>query len=366
MIYLNYYAKPKPKTTEEEMVKEYERTNNKINTLVFNTEEEIDKTKLANAIHVQDVSSVISSIYNKIWNMCYNLLHYSAPHGVYITDQLYTVFRIPKRTHGVRTITAPIDNLKLIQKTILNLLVNKLKILPHNAAHGCVKSRNCLTALKVHQTSKSRYFLKLDLHDAFGSVRRDSLKCALKNTAIMTNSGTRGAACIDAIVDIATHCTINGLPQGAPTSPFLLNVYLQQFDYELTERLREKHLTYTRYVDDLLISSKYPFDKDEIIQLVAQLLPEGMTINAEKTRYSNFNWSNWNLGIMYNNEGRLTVGYKNKKLIKNRIHNYNTREEERTVENYLQLSGILGYYKYIEPEYFSREQFTIAPPAQNS
>ena len=366
MIYLNYYAKPKPKTTEEEMIKEYERTNNKINTLVFNTVEEIDKAKLANAIHVQAVGSVISNIYNKIYNMCHHSLLCNTTQHVYNSELLYDVFRIPKRTHGFRTITAPVDALKTVQKTVLNLLVDKLKILPHNAAHGCVKGRNCLTALKVHQASKSRYFLKLDLHDAFGSVRRALLKDALKNTAILADYGMASTACINAIVDIATHSTINGLPQGAPTSPFLLNIYLQQFDYELTERLKEKHLTYTRYVDDLLISSKYPFDKDEIIQLVTQLLPEGMTINAEKTRYNNFNWSNWNLGIMYNNEGKLTVGYKNKKLIKNRIHNYNTREEERTVENYLQLSGILGYYKYIEPEYFSREQFTIAPPAQNS
>ena len=366
MIYLNYYAKPKPKTTEEEMVKEYERTNNKINTLVFNTEEEIDKAKLANAIHVQDVSNVISSIYNKIYNMCYNSLLGRTTLYVYNDDQLYNVFRIPKRTHGFRTITAPVDALKLVQKTVLNLLVNKLKILPHNAAHGCVKGRNCLTALKIHQASKSRYFLKLDLHDAFGSVQHAALKRALSDTSVLAGRRTISTGCVEAIVNVAANVTINGLPQGAPTSPFLLNIYLQQFDYELTERLKEKHLTYTRYVDDLLISSKYPFDKDEIIQLVTQLLPEGMAINAEKTRYSNFNWSNWNLGIMYNNEGRLTVGYKNKKLIKNRIHNYNTREEERTVENYLQLSGILGYYKYIEPEYFSREQFTIAPPAQNS
>ena len=366
MIYLNYYAKPKPKTTEEEMIKEYERTNNKINTLVFNTAEEIDKAKLANAIHVQAVSSVISSIYTRIHNMCYRTLNCISPQYVYTNDQLYNTFRIPKRTHGFRTITAPVDDLKIIQKTVLNLLIDKLKILPHNAAHGCVKGRNCLTALKVHQASKSRYFLKLDLHDAFGSVQRTLLEDALKNTAIMADDKHVNISCINAIVNIATHSTINGLPQGAPTSPFLLNIYLQQFDYKLTERLREKHLTYTRYVDDLLISSKYPFDKNEIIQLVTQLLPEGMTINAEKTRYNNFNWSNWNLGIMYNNEGKLTVGYKNKKLIKNRIHNYNAREEERTVENYLQLSGILGYYKYIEPEYFSREQFTIAPPAQNS
>lgn len=361
MYYLNYYVHPQPKTTEEEMIKEYERTRYLIVSKKFN---ETELTTI-NLDKILKRNNALNYAYNK-WYALYCVCNRAlgGPTAIQEHANMYTTFRIPKQTGGYRTITAPIDELKTVQQELLKLLTDTYKILPNNAAHGCVKHRNCLTSLKVHQTNKSRYFLKLDLHDAFGSVQEEQLKQALNKVVILKkinsdcNSNT-----ITHIVKMCTNNCIAGLPQGAPTSPFMLNIYLQTFDDTINTLLRGTKIVYTRYVDDLLFSSKYPFDANSIIEYVTSCLPDGMTINDAKTRYGNWNWSNWNLGIMYNNEGRLTVGYKNKKLIKNRIHNYKTKPELRTTENYMQLNGLVHYYKYIEPEYFSREQFSISPPS---
>jgi hypothetical protein len=63
---------------------------------------------------------------------------------------------------------------------------------------------------------------------------------------------------------------------------------------------------------------------------------------------------------MYNKDREITVGYRNKHLIKNKIHNLFTHiPPEQTPEfvvwfqSLCELKGTLAYYKFIEPEYFT-------------
>lgn len=361
MYYINYYAQPRPKITEEEMIHEYERTRNVIRTKSIQNINDFDIHRNLTQRNINEVQVK----HNHIIHRCRVINGNSHTTGVYnaLFAGCYHTFRIPKQNGGYRTITAPVALLKSAQRDVLDMLVQDLKILPHNAAHGCVKHRSCLTALKVHQNNQSKWFLKVDLRDAFGSVNKHLLEEALKNNAVIYNIAHLGITASD-ITAVCMHNTIKGLPQGSPTSPMLLNLYLQDFDEHMTKTLRRKGIIYTRYVDDMLFSCRVNFNYTEVLELIRTTLPAGMYLNPEKTRYGNFNWKNWNLGIMYNNLGQLTVGYKNKKLIKNRIHNYNTHEELQTRTNFMQLNGILNYYKYIEPEYFNREQFTLVTPTQ--
>lgn len=359
MYYINYYAQPKPKTTEEEMIKEFERTRNLIRTKLI---ENLDDFDIFRNISHRNIQKAYSKFTRAI-SLCRNITRDYSYNGVYHASigSCYRTFRIPKQSGGYRTITAPVDTLKDAQREILNMLTHDLKVLPHNAAHGCTNHRNCLTALKVHQANNSKWFLKVDLKDAFGSVLKDQLINALREHAIIRKREEYGVHTTD-IVAICMHEGITGLPQGAPTSPLLLNLYLQHFDDIITRALRRKGIVYTRYVDDMIFSCRVSFNYTEILELIRESLPTGMEIKPEKTRYGNFNWKNWNLGIMYNNLGQLTVGHKNKKLIKNRVHNYNTRPELQSCENYMQLNGLINYYRYIEPEYFSDTRYTLVKP----
>ena len=88
------------------------------------------------------------------------------------------------------------------------------------------------------------------------------------------------------------------LPQGSPASPIMSNIYLLEFDYLLTELLRNlnKHFVYTRYADDILISSREMFGWREVVRLVEELLtPYDLTLNKDKIRYGSKNGRNWNL-----------------------------------------------------------------------
>ena len=75
----------------------------------------------------------------------------------------YTTFRIPKKTHGFRTIQAPDDQLKDDCKAVVRLLKNTLHMLHHNSAWAYVKNRDVVSAMRLHQDNGSRWFLKISL-----------------------------------------------------------------------------------------------------------------------------------------------------------------------------------------------------------
>lgn len=272
------------------------------------------------------------------------------------SEQHYREFRIPKASGGFRIIHAPDEQLKYHQNLIKNFLERDCRILSHNAVHSYVKNRNCKTALETHRKNGARWFLKIDIKDFFDNCKKEAVIQQLYNIHPLNHARAHS---FEMALDI---CFLNNsLPQGAPTSPILSNLYLMDFDYKLTNALPT--FTYTRYADDILISSKTHFDYRQVVQIVEDLLESlGLQIKHRKTRYGNYNGSNWNLGLMYNSNADITVGYKNKKLIKNKIHNLFTNEpEDKTSNEYCvwlddvcSLRGVLGYYKHIEPEYFSR------------
>ena len=274
-------------------------------------------------------------------------------------DSMYYTFQIPKRSGGMREICAPNDDLKQVQNEILKILTKDMKFLPHNAAHGFTKKRNCKTALQVHQAHGSRWFLKLDIKDFFPNTTTEVLKDAMNKVYPFC---TMKPEVQDTLIEI---CTREGAtPQGAPTSPMLTNMVMVPKDVAITKYCKEHGLVYTRYADDILISSRVMFDWRQVQFDIKQMLGD-YEIKEEKTRFGSFNGRNWNLGLMYNNKGEITVGHKKKQLVKNMLHNYMTKEEQHTYENWYKLLGTIGYCAYIEPKYFEKylNELKAAQPA---
>lgn len=372
-MYLNYYPHTRIHETREALEREYNRIQGTVRTMPI--------TQLDDA-HKRNIDRVLNSY---AYQIGYDLrvitdASYNTNTGTMLSRMnhrtLYRTFRIPKRTGGFREICAPTERLKEAQRNILKLFQKRLKVLTHNAAHGCVKNRNCKTALEVHQKNNSKWFLKLDLHDAFGSVYKEYLRRALEENAITnyalfeyeTYIGADGLThLIDSILAFAYNDSVSrGLPQGSPLSPFMLNMYMQTFDEALTKFCKDRGLVYTRYVDDLLISGYEKFDKDEVMAFIVTALPPNMQLNAAKTRFGSSNWKNWNLGIMLNKDNNLTPGSYNKHKLKCAVHNYNSNEELQTRDNYYHLSGVIAYYKHIEPEYFTNNpHFVLTTPGGN-
>jgi RNA-directed DNA polymerase len=154
----------------------------------------------------------------------------------------YHTFQIPKRSGGVRTIDAPADTLKAIQRRILHKVLHGLRA--HPAATGFERGRSIVTNALAH--AHREVVIRLDLVDFFPSIKTERVRHYF-----------RFIGYDDEAADMLAHlCTHNGvLPQGAPTSPRLSNLVNYRLDARLAGLARCRGLTYTRYADDITFSA---------------------------------------------------------------------------------------------------------------
>lgn len=351
MIYINYYSKIRNKLnmTEAELSREAAFNKDRIATKQLQEDVPLRSSNPRSATKIAEVQEKVeqflSAHTDEIPRVNFTDYKFYLPY-YYDLSAMYKTFQIPKRRGGFREICAPTDELKALQTQVADLFTKTMRFLPHNAAHGFTRKRNCKTSLEVHQKYGARWFLKLDIKDFFPNTTFEQVVHAMKHVypfCLLTDRQ---------IWLFASVCTLGGVtPQGAPTSPVITNLVMVAEDVRITEYCKAHKLTYTRYADDMLISSRVSFDW-ETVQNDIQAILENYELKTEKTRYGSFNGRNWNLGLMYNNQNQITVGHAKKKLVKNLVHNYLTKPEQRTQENYYHLIGLIGYCHYIEPAYF--------------
>ena len=156
----------------------------------------------------------------------------------------YKTFSIPKKSGGERIICAPITTLKILQRKLAYILKNVYKIKP--SVHGFVDRRSIVTNATTHVGKEC--LLNIDIHNFFPSInfgRVRGMFMAKPYNLPKKVSTTMGQIC----------CFENQLPQGAPTSPIVSNMICAKMDSELQRIARRYKCTYTRYADDITISS---------------------------------------------------------------------------------------------------------------
>lgn len=267
----------------------------------------------------------------------------------------YTTFKIPKATGGFREIKAPNERLKEFMRYV-KIKLEHTGVRTHDSAYAYIKERDCKHALQRHQDHNPNWFLKLDISKFFNNCKPEFIKRQLKLLypfTLMEDSCYNRF--IDAICQLA--CVDNELPQGTPLSPLITNWLMVPIDYQINKMLNSlddnNFYTYTRYADDMLISCKQRFDVNEVVSLIKAILAEMNTpfqLNDNKTRFGSKAGRNWNLGIMYNKDNKLTVGYRRKRRIKTMLFQF--YQGNRDYNYALELNGELAYLKNIEPEYY--------------
>lgn len=276
-------------------------------------------------------------------------------------QQLYHSFDIPKRTGGLRHIDAPRYDLMELLRKMKGIFENDLRVLSHDAAFAYVKQRSCKDALVRHQQAQSRWFLKLDIKDFFPSCTTEFIHKQLSKifpfSEIYKDFLVQFNSLMENIIDI---CLLNGsLPQGSPMSPLLTNLLMIPLDYKIQHLLWKsngKKFVYTRYADDILISSPYDFDWRMVQTDVQAVLEENspFKLKTEKTRYGSSAGRNWNLGLMLNKDNQITIGHRKKERLKATVHNFLADFTSGKVWSKLDVQIMLGnlsYYHNIEPEY---------------
>jgi retron-type reverse transcriptase len=204
----------------------------------------------------------------------------------------YNSFEIPKKTGGIRKISAPKFVLKKIQKWILNNILKKLEI--DQAAHGFVPARSIVSNAYSHV--KQDIIINLDLQDFFATISYPRVKKLFKSFGYSeTVSMVLALLCTEPFLDTidldgqiyyVRSSTKRYLPQGAPSSPTITNLLCRNLDQKLKQVANQYGFVYTRYADDLTFSASgdsrnYISDIFKKIRLI--ILSEGFRINEKKT-----------------------------------------------------------------------------------
>ena len=273
---------------------------------------------------------------------------------------LYHTFQLPKKSGGYRTINAPNDDLMKALRKLKDIFEQKMFAMYHTSAYAYVKKRAPKQAIERHQKNNSKWFLKVDFSDFFGSTTKqftmDILSQIFPFSEIYKN--TSGRELLERAIDL---CFLNGgLPQGTPISPMLTNLLMIPIDHYFSKVLRDfdKHrFVYTRYADDILISCQHDFNYRKVIGMMRDVLRK---FNApyhfkdEKTHYGSSAGSNWNLGVMLNKDNNITIGHENKKKLRAMICNYVLDRQHGmrwALHDVQVLAGHINYFRGIEQEY---------------
>jgi RNA-directed DNA polymerase len=173
----------------------------------------------------------------------------------------YKIFQIPKRNGGQRTIKAPVDALKVLQRKLSDLLqdcadeINTAEQRKDRIAHGFKRRRSIITNARQHR--HRRWVFNLDLEDFFPSINFGRVRgFLLKNREFELNKDVATV-----IAQIACHEGL--LPQGSPCSPVISNLVAHLLDMRLVKLASETGCTYSRYADDLTFSTnkkEFPAD----------------------------------------------------------------------------------------------------------
>lgn len=204
----------------------------------------------------------------------------------------YREWAIPKRV-GIRVLEAPKPRLREIQRTINRQILAHIP--PHPAAHAFRPGRSARSFAQPHQGQPA--IVRVDLRHCFSTVTVARVRAIFESVGY-------SAPVARALANLCTTATpidrlgqfpgldaeqrmllrVRHLPQGAPTSPALLNLVLRRADIRIDAYAQHNGLQYTRYCDDLALSG-VGLDGPRDLWVIGQIThDEGFRVHPGKSR----------------------------------------------------------------------------------
>ncbi|WP_028301449.1 reverse transcriptase family protein [Oceanospirillum beijerinckii] len=139
---------------------------------------------------------------------------------------------------------------------------------------GSIRKRDYLTDARSHVGSK--VLISEDITNFFPSISKKTVHEMWVGVFGFSNIV---AECLAELV------TMNGdVVQGAKTSSYICNLVLWNREAQLVSQLRKKGLVYTRYVDDITVSSRRSLSKSEKSRIISSIYSMFRSIGAKPNR----------------------------------------------------------------------------------
>lgn len=214
-------------------------------------------------------------------------------------EKNYKVYKIKKRNCKYRTIYEPNSMLKQIQKQILINILNNKSISKYAKAYhkGISLKDNAIPHIN------KKIILKLDIKNFFENISFLDVYNSCFSIEYFPKS----------VGFILTYlCTYdNHLTQGSPTSAYISNLIMKEFDEEIGNWCNINDISYTRYSDDMTFSGN--FNPSELIIKIRKMLYKlGLELNNDKIHIVNKSQSQNVTKIIVNEKLQVNAKYRNK------------------------------------------------------
>jgi len=273
----------------------------------------------------------------------------------------YKSYKIPKKNGGFRQIHQPSREVKSVQYWLIENLFRKLPI--HSAAAAYVTGLGIRDNAEMH--CKSNFIAKFDFKNFFPSITEQNLDTHLSEN--LPNLSRRDIQLIKRICCRKINKNAIGhLSIGAPSSPILSNSILYMFDVVLSQEAKSLNLTYTRYADDITISSLNFLDNKIISPMIIYAIKAvddrvKLELNHQKTIFIGKSASRRVTGLVLTNDGKVSLGRDKKRQISAMLHKYTIGTLDLEKTQYLQ--GLLAYANSIEPDFIARLEDKYSLPS---
>ncbi|TCS38086.1 retron St85 family RNA-directed DNA polymerase [Reinekea marinisedimentorum] len=261
----------------------------------------------------------------------------------------YKIYRIPKRTSGSRVIAHPSRMLKAYQRLIISYVTELLPV--HSCAYAYRQGVGIKDNARVH--AKSSYLLKMDLQNFFNSINPSLFFDVVEKVGLEV--ADRDKWLLTKLLFWSPNKSSSGrliLSVGAPSSPLVSNFIMYPFDIRMSEYCFANGLKYTRYADDITLSTNKRgclFDLPDYIKGVLANEYQGkLSVNESKTVFSSKAHNRHVTGITITNKGSLSIGRQRKRYISSLIYQFSS--DQLDPDDTLHLKGLLSFAFDVEPD----------------
>lgn len=265
--------------------------------------------------------------------------------------------KIKKRNGDYRLAIQPARRLKLVQHWLINNVFSKIQL--HDAAMAYRERRSIKNNAMSHR--KGKYFVKLDFKDFFPSITYSDLMPYMHDWHNANNPEWVLDEEAGNIIARACFDKTQRLPIGYPSSPIISNIVMFKFDDTLSKAFtnveRFGHVVYTRYADDIVLSTDKKDISGAIYKMVEAVVTDTkspkLTINTEKTKFSSSSGGSALLtGLRICNDGHITVHRAYKKHVRLLLSLLQQKKLSR--EPPPTLKGHINYLKHVDTNFYKK------------
>jgi RNA-directed DNA polymerase len=222
------------------------------------------------------------------------------------------------------------------------------------------KGVNVYDAVSKH--AANRYFFQTDIVSFFKSLDAELVRTAIRNSIDLIPISDIEAY-LNRVVELVT--VGNLLPVGFSTSPLISNSCLFDFDNKLESYCSSKGLAYTRYSDDIIVSSHSRENLSRIDEIVEAILKESfgekLCLNFNKSRFTHIGNKVKLLGMVILPTGKVTIDKRIKNDIETKIYAYINDSSKFLLladgdinKEIERISGSLNYINTVDKPYLDK------------